>query len=84
MPPLLDGTPCDTNQPGENLMPVEKGWFIKMKEPNNIFWTLNTDDNYTRDMSNALLFARKKDAEAYFDCCFHKNVQNQFTIGGVN
>ena len=65
-------------------MATEKGWFIKMKEPNNIFWTLNTDDNYTQDISNALLFARKKDAEAYFDCCFHKSIQPQFVIGGMN
>lgn len=61
-----------------------KGWFIKMKEPNNLFWSLNTENNYTEAPDNALLFARKKDAENYFNACFHPSVQMNFTIGGLH
>jgi len=60
-----------------------RGWFIKMREPNDLFWTLGTDNNYTTMADHALLFARKQDAQAYFDTFFHPTVQGNFTIGGL-
>lgn len=62
----------------------DRGWFIKMKEPNNLFWSLSTDNNYTELPEQALLFARRQDAEAYFNAAFHPSAQINFQIGGLH
>ena len=49
-------------------MATEKGWFIKSKDPNDLYFTLRTeiDGTWTTNLDMALLFARKVDAESYY------------------
>ena len=63
-----------------------KGWFIKSKEPNDLFWTLDATVNsdWTTDPEKALLFLRKQDAESYFHNSFHPSTHGQFMVAGIN
>ena len=63
-----------------------KGWFIKSKEPNDLFWTLDATVNgdWTTDPEKALLFLRQKDAESYFLTQFHPSTHGQFAVTGIN
>lgn len=65
---------------------VERGWFIRSREPNNLFWSLQADvrDGWTQDPAKALLFARRLDADSYFTHHFHEAVKSNFEVGGVN
>lgn len=66
-------------------MPIQKGWFIRSKEPNTVFWSLRAGKDYwVPDMADALLFARKTDAEDYFVVVFNPEAQKQYQIDGVN
>lgn len=67
-------------------MTIQKGWFIKSKEPNDIFWSLRPEVNggWTTEIDKALLFARKSDAEDYFNNHFHPTAHSGYVIGGIN
>lgn len=67
-------------------MATEKGWFIKSKEPNDIYFTLQPEVNgtWTRDIDKALLFARKTDCESYFQNHFHETARPNYDIHGLN
>ena len=65
-------------------MATEKGWFIRMKMPNDqMLWSIRGDVSYTHDVDQALLFARRIDAEDYFSRMFHESVKENFEIGAV-
>lgn len=67
-------------------MPQVKGWFIKSRPPNDIFWSLRPDiaDGWTTDLEMALLFARKVDAESYFENHFHPSTKAEYQVMGIN
>ena len=67
-------------------MTLQKGWFIRTKEPNTLFWTLNRTVNgdWTSDPEKALMFLRKEDADSFFDTSFHPATRAQFEVAGIN
>lgn len=67
-------------------MATEKGWFIKSKEPNDIYFSLQADveNGWTTDLTKALLFAREIDADSYFAQHFHPTARDQYEVDGIN
>lgn len=67
-------------------MTTAKGWFIRSKEPNNLFWSLMpvAENGWTQDVDHALLFAREVDAQNYFEHHFHPGVKEQFEVAGIH
>ena len=67
-------------------MAIEKGWFIKSKEPNDIYFSLQPDveSGWTTELPKALLFARKIDADSYFAQHFHPTAREAYAVGGIN
>lgn len=65
-------------------MALEKGWYIKTKNPaNDLFWSLSQDGNFTDDITKAILFARRCDAQDFLNCFFTDKAKLDFIIGGV-
>lgn len=66
-------------------MATEKGWFIKSKDPNDLYFTLRTeiDGTWTTNLDMALLFARKVDAESYYGNHFHASARDAYTVMGI-
>jgi hypothetical protein len=66
-------------------MTTEKGWFIRSKEPNNVFWSLEPDapNGWVTDIEKALLFVRQRDAQLYFENHFHTSMRSEFLVAGI-
>jgi len=64
-------------------MGTVKGWLVRTKEPTCEFFSLG-EAQWVTDISKALLFVRKEDADNYFAEHFYPGAQENFEVVGIN